>query len=523
MGKLNGYVAAQFQQFFSTSPWSLGLLGFHQINRSTDTTRLGVTELKAQFPPSNLTPKIVEDLLTYSGLSLDETSGKYLKTVAILDHLKFRAGGTVSSPTQLFAHFHPKIRKDKEFYRKLFRLHAKQGDFYHAMQDFSFAMRDPKLFAYFLHVAATAGHFEFAWAEYSKRRYRDPWVILAVLRLCEQTGHAEEAKQVARSVPNILDAGWEFLFNTFDAVGDFEGIKEFYPKVPSDAGNLFKIQRSCIFTFVARGAIDEAWTFVKKWDLQDSQPIIEALMLAYIDHGFIDEALKLFSRIDSATEIQGRSSFQRRAMAGILRMPELSEEAIKYAEFLIESVDVKMRGSWLIRRNLSERLGKEVDSSNAEQDVETYLFDSKNSESSTWHNNVPDLGARAICFGPDNLPYAFDTAVSDDIGDYHIKFLENMQTYGYDMKPSNVSEKAQSILPYHVEKQALTFLLQENASELHIKVNRRICFNCHSFFEAASGHLQREIRVQDTNTVHRFVNGKSKCGVLPSYFWKHFI
>ncbi|CAI0396449.1 unnamed protein product [Linum tenue] len=82
-------------------------------------------------------------------------------------------------------------------------------------------------------------------------------------------------------------------------------------------------------------------------------------------------------------------------------------------------------------------------------------------------------------------------------------------------------EHKEQQLYYHSEKLALAFALvkgEENSCAgsrksgvIRIMKNIRICVDCHSFMKLASGVLEREIVVRDSNRFHHFRDGECSC------------
>ena len=74
------------------------------------------------------------------------------------------------------------------------------------------------------------------------------------------------------------------------------------------------------------------------------------------------------------------------------------------------------------------------------------------------------------------------------------------------------SEAAQvKSLKYHSEKKALASLLLHNASELTMRVNVKVCADCHSFLEHAGQLLGRPINVLEPSRQHVFRDGGCSC------------
>ncbi|CAN0928235.1 Pentatricopeptide repeat-containing protein At1g71420 [Linum grandiflorum] len=68
----------------------------------------------------------------------------------------------------------------------------------------------------------------------------------------------------------------------------------------------------------------------------------------------------------------------------------------------------------------------------------------------------------------------------------------------------------------HSEKLALAFaLIKGSSGVIRIVKNIRICVDCHEFMKLASGFLEKEIVVRDSNRFHHFENDKCSC----SDFW----
>ncbi|CAN1175654.1 Pentatricopeptide repeat-containing protein At1g71420 [Linum perenne] len=76
-------------------------------------------------------------------------------------------------------------------------------------------------------------------------------------------------------------------------------------------------------------------------------------------------------------------------------------------------------------------------------------------------------------------------------------------------------EHKEQQLYHHSEKLALAFALirGENCSSgvIRIMKNIRICVDCHNFMKLASGLLEKEIVVRDSNRFHHFKNEKCSC------------
>jgi len=72
-------------------------------------------------------------------------------------------------------------------------------------------------------------------------------------------------------------------------------------------------------------------------------------------------------------------------------------------------------------------------------------------------------------------------------------------------------EKVKS-LKFHAEKKALAKLLLENASELEMRVNIKVCMDCHLFLKHASKVLGRKITVFEKARMHVFHDGQCSCG-----------
>eukprot|EP01083_Nonionella_stella_P089010 248331_1 len=74
------------------------------------------------------------------------------------------------------------------------------------------------------------------------------------------------------------------------------------------------------------------------------------------------------------------------------------------------------------------------------------------------------------------------------------------------------------LISYHAEKKALAaYLLHSNDEldqDIRIKLNLRMCMDCHRFFDVVSKlHTNRQIIVTDPKTTHKFINGACCCGV----------
>uniref|UniRef100_A0A2P2PNB3 Pentatricopeptide repeat-containing protein At1g71420 n=1 Tax=Rhizophora mucronata TaxID=61149 RepID=A0A2P2PNB3_RHIMU len=78
-------------------------------------------------------------------------------------------------------------------------------------------------------------------------------------------------------------------------------------------------------------------------------------------------------------------------------------------------------------------------------------------------------------------------------------------------------EHKEEELSRHSEKLALVFAIMNegalyyNKSIIKIVKNIRICLDCHNFMKLASGHLQKEIIVRDSNRFHHFKNRICSC------------
>lgn len=73
---------------------------------------------------------------------------------------------------------------------------------------------------------------------------------------------------------------------------------------------------------------------------------------------------------------------------------------------------------------------------------------------------------------------------------------------------------ARKFIKYHSEKKALAFLLNKKVKDIEIRINLRMCRDCHSFFEAVSKHYDyANIHCIDPRTKHIFKNGLcTSCG-----------
>ena len=68
-------------------------------------------------------------------------------------------------------------------------------------------------------------------------------------------------------------------------------------------------------------------------------------------------------------------------------------------------------------------------------------------------------------------------------------------------------------LKYHAEKKALAHLLADDAAELRVDVNFKMCADCHGFFKAASAVVDRPIHVSEGGRpAHTFRHGQCSCG-----------
>ena len=68
-------------------------------------------------------------------------------------------------------------------------------------------------------------------------------------------------------------------------------------------------------------------------------------------------------------------------------------------------------------------------------------------------------------------------------------------------------------LKYHAEKKALAHLLADDAAELRVDVNFKMCADCHGFFKAASAVVDRPIHVSEGGRpAHTFRRGQCSCG-----------
>ena len=68
-------------------------------------------------------------------------------------------------------------------------------------------------------------------------------------------------------------------------------------------------------------------------------------------------------------------------------------------------------------------------------------------------------------------------------------------------------------LKYHAEKKALAHLLADDAAELRVDVNFKMCADCHGFFKAASAVVDRPIHVSEGGRpAHTFRRGECSCG-----------
>ncbi|KAI8002517.1 Pentatricopeptide repeat-containing protein [Camellia lanceoleosa] len=78
-------------------------------------------------------------------------------------------------------------------------------------------------------------------------------------------------------------------------------------------------------------------------------------------------------------------------------------------------------------------------------------------------------------------------------------------------------EQKEEQLYYHSEKLALVFALmnavrlQCSRGVIQIVKNIRICVDCHNFMKVASGLVQKEIVVRDSNRFHHFKDRVCSC------------
>ena len=67
-------------------------------------------------------------------------------------------------------------------------------------------------------------------------------------------------------------------------------------------------------------------------------------------------------------------------------------------------------------------------------------------------------------------------------------------------------------LKYHAEKKALATLLLRSAPELKMRVNIKVCADCHSFLTHAAQYLGRPIEVLEPSRKHVFRGDACKSG-----------
>lgn len=72
-------------------------------------------------------------------------------------------------------------------------------------------------------------------------------------------------------------------------------------------------------------------------------------------------------------------------------------------------------------------------------------------------------------------------------------------------------------LKYHAEKKVLASLLQRTAAEMAMRVNFKVCADCHSFLTHASRLLGRPIHVLEPSRQHVFHEGRCSCGAERTY------
>ena len=71
---------------------------------------------------------------------------------------------------------------------------------------------------------------------------------------------------------------------------------------------------------------------------------------------------------------------------------------------------------------------------------------------------------------------------------------------------------AHRLIAYHAEKKALAFALNKGAMDITIRLNLRMCNDCHRFFcNVSSLHPSKEITVFDPRKRHNFRNGTCSC------------
>ena len=73
------------------------------------------------------------------------------------------------------------------------------------------------------------------------------------------------------------------------------------------------------------------------------------------------------------------------------------------------------------------------------------------------------------------------------------------------------SSRRRRLLSLHAEKKALAGQLALGYASPRLSVTRRMCADCHAFFEAVSKYAGRSIVCTDARVRHVFTNGRCSC------------
>ena len=115
---------------------------------------------------------------------------------------------------------------------------------------------------------------------------------------------------------------------------------------------------------------------------------------------------------------------------------------------------------------------------------------------------------RMVPFENDRAPSKELDALCELLGDRYEPHLRALP-YAFE---GDAAAGARS-LKYHAEKKALAHLLADDAAELRVDVNFKMCADCHGFFKAASAVVDRPIHVSEGGRpAHTFRRGQCSCG-----------
>ncbi|KAJ1633728.1 hypothetical protein T492DRAFT_979508 [Pavlovales sp. CCMP2436] len=88
---------------------------------------------------------------------------------------------------------------------------------------------------------------------------------------------------------------------------------------------------------------------------------------------------------------------------------------------------------------------------------------------------------------------------------------DNARALPFDFVERASGAQLASSLRLHAEKKALASLLERGETELAVRINLKVCADCHAFFKGASLALGRQIRVREPKLLHTFERGECSC------------